>query len=78
MNDMEFDRAFPIEQIQKHVSVGSITKKVVAINPVLTAQQVIQIIRGATRARGPLAGDFASAEHVDEAHALELARATLN
>ena len=78
MNDMEFDRAFPIDQIQKHVSVGSVTKKIIAINPNLTAHQVIQIIRSATRTRGALAGDFASAEHVDETQALELARATLS
>lgn len=54
-------------------SVGSLTKKIMAINPDLNVQEIIWLIRQATRTQsGPDA-----AETIDEGYALELAKATL-
>lgn len=58
-------------------SVGSLTKKIISINPELSVQDVIELIRQATRTPGELNSHPASAEIVDEVRALELARATL-
>jgi hypothetical protein len=60
-------------------SVGSIVKKVLAINPELNVHQTIEIIRKSvkTQTQSSLAEDFASVETVNEARALELARETL-
>ena len=53
------------------LSVGSVVKKVLAINPDLSVSDVIALVRGALRSEG-------TGDTVDEARALELARATLN
>lgn len=58
-------------------SVGSITKKIIDINPDLSAKAVMEIVRRSIDPLGGFAGEFSSAEVVDEARALELARATL-
>jgi hypothetical protein len=60
-------------------SVGSVVKKVLAINPDLNVQQTIEIIRQSvqTQTQHILAEEFLSAEVVNEAIALDLARATL-
>jgi hypothetical protein len=52
-------------------SVGSLVKKVTEINPRLNVDQVIAIVREALSSR-------AGIDVVDEARAVELARATLN
>ncbi len=60
-------------------SVGSVTKKIVEINPDLTVQQIIGVIRQSTlrQTQPEEAGEFASIDVIDEPRALELARATL-
>ncbi|MCM2277240.1 MAG: hypothetical protein NDJ89_04135 [Oligoflexia bacterium] len=58
-------------------SVGKIVKKIVEINPQLTTQAVIEIVRRSTRVQGGTESEFARAEIIDETRALELARATL-
>ena len=58
-------------------SVGSVTKKIMDINPNLTVSEVIGLVRQAIRPQGSVAGEFASAEVIDEKAALELARATI-
>lgn len=55
-------------------TVGSLIKKVIAINPELSAQDLIQIIRACVEPQGKEAGEFASAEVVNEEKALHLAR----
>ncbi len=59
-------------------SVGGLVKKIMEINPELGTAEVIAIIRKATQTRG--GGSFGDGlgtlEVVDEAVALELARAT--
>lgn len=55
-------------------TVGSLIKKVMAINPELTAQEMIQIVKESLQTQGEVAGEFASAERVDEEKALRLAR----
>jgi hypothetical protein len=59
-------------------SVGSLVKKILAVNPNLSAQQIIGIIRQATRTQGKLANEYASAEVVDEKLAMELAASSNN
>jgi hypothetical protein len=54
-------------------SVGGLVKKIMGLYPDLGTHQIIQVIRQATQARGPAAGDYASAEVVDEQKALQLA-----
>ena len=58
-------------------SVGSVVKKVIAINPELSVQDVIQIVRSCVEKHGERAGEFAASEVVNESRALELARLTL-
>jgi hypothetical protein len=58
-------------------SVGGVVNQILAINPELSAPEVMAIVRGATRSRGAGAGDFALAETIDIPAALERARATL-
>ena len=58
-------------------SVGSITKKIIEINPNLSAHAIMDIVRRSIDPLGGLAGDFNSAEIVDEDRALELARESL-
>ena len=63
--------------IHRSPSVGSLTKKIMAINPDLGVQDIIWIIRESTRAQGKEGGEYALAEIVDEQQALDLAKATL-
>jgi hypothetical protein len=55
-------------------SVGSLIKKVMEINPELSAQDLIQIVRESIQTQGIAAGEFATAEVVDEEKALQLAQ----
>jgi hypothetical protein len=57
-------------------SVGSITKRILAINPDLGTSEIIGLVRQAIKPIG-VAGEFSSAEMIDEELALQLARATL-
>ncbi len=57
--------------IHRAPSVGRIVKQLLAINPELSTQEVIAIIKKSTSPLG--AGEFASAEVIDEAQALRLA-----
>ena len=65
--------------IYRTPSVGSIVKKVLAINPDLNVHQTIEIIRRSVQSQTQdiLAEEFLSAEVVNETLALELARASL-
>ena len=58
-------------------TVSSVVKKIVGINPDLHVSRVIEIVRQSVKPRGPLAGDFAAAEVIDEEAALRWARETL-
>lgn len=59
-------------------SVGSLVKKMIAANPDLTTQEIIQAVRASMRtrqlAKEESAGDYASLEVVDEEKALALIR----
>jgi hypothetical protein len=55
-------------------TVGSLIKKVIAVNPLLTAPELILIIRQSIEAQGAIAGEFSSAQVVNEEKALHLAR----
>ncbi len=63
--------------IHRTPSVGTVIKKCLGINPALTAPELIDIVRRSSRPLGDRKGEFAAVEAVDEAVALELARATL-
>jgi hypothetical protein len=58
-------------------SVGSLVKKVITINPDLTAQEVMDLIRASVEFRGGLIGEPSRFEAVNEQKALQLAHATL-
>jgi hypothetical protein len=58
-------------------SIGSTIKKLLAINPNLTTREIIEIVQQSIRTQGQSAGDFATAQVVDEKKAIELAKATL-
>jgi hypothetical protein len=64
--------------IHRSSSIGSLIKKITVINPSLGVQEIIQLVRQATRTRGASAGDYASLEIVDEQLALDLAKGTLS
>jgi hypothetical protein len=62
-------------------SVGRVTKKLMAINPELDVQDIIHIIRQSILTQGQAhlaAGEFLTAEIIDEAKAEALAQATLH
>ncbi len=59
-------------------SVGGVVNQILAINPALSAEAVMQIVRSASHRRGESAGDFASVDVIDVPRALELARASLS
>ncbi len=59
-------------------SIGGLTKKIMAINPDLSVQEIVWLIRQATRTRAEADNDYARSEVVDEEYALELTRASLN
>lgn len=58
-------------------SVGGITKKIMEINPNLGVKEIMDIVRRSVDPMGGLAGDFNSAEVLDEDRALQLARESL-
>ncbi|MEK6578563.1 MAG: hypothetical protein AABZ55_04995 [Bdellovibrionota bacterium] len=66
-----------MELVHRSPSVGGITKKMIAINPNLSTIELIEIIRKSSKTQGFLAGEFASAEAIDEVMALRLTRAAL-
>lgn len=63
--------------IHRTPSVGSILKKIMAINPDLSAPEMIGLIRQSIHTQGQEGFEFAQAEVIDEPKCLELARATL-
>ena len=59
-------------------SVGGVIKKIMAINPQLSAQDMIQIIKMSVERKDLAPNDgFSKLEIVNEAKALKLARETL-
>lgn len=62
---------------QPFTSIGSLTKKIMVINPDLNVHEIISLIRQATRTRRDPGDGYASTGIVDESYALELAKATL-
>jgi hypothetical protein len=60
--------------LHRPASVGSLVKKIMAINPDLGVPDIIEIVREATRREKDGSG-FGSSDVVDEKKALELARA---
>lgn len=61
--------------IHRTPSVGSLVKKLMAINPELSAQDLIRIVKESVRTQGEEVGEFATAEVIDDAKALAMARA---
>ena len=61
----------------KTPSVGSITKKIMAINPELSADQMIAIVKQSLYTQGGSENQFGNAEVIDETKAIALAKATL-
>jgi hypothetical protein len=59
-------------------SVGGVLKRVLEINPDLTVPEAVQIIRGAIERQGGPSNEFAQAETINEARALELARESIS
>ncbi len=59
-------------------SIGSLTKKIMTINPDLSVFEVIEIVRQATQTQGEANDETSNTGIISEDHALELARATLN
>lgn len=67
-----------MEQLElRNPSVGQIIKKIMKINPELTAPELISIVKGSIQVQGKSAGEFASAEVINETKALSLAQETL-
>ncbi|MGZ3689596.1 MAG: hypothetical protein ACXWPM_06955 [Bdellovibrionota bacterium] len=64
--------------IHKSPSVGSVIKKVLAVNPDLGVTEIIELIKQSIAPQGDEAGEFATSEVVDEEKALRLARETLS
>ncbi|MGK5090201.1 hypothetical protein WDW86_21845 [Bdellovibrionota bacterium FG-2] len=54
-------------------SVGSIIKKLIAINPELSMQELAAIIRHSTAIQGGADNEFSTIQVIDEAKALGLA-----
>lgn len=65
--------------IHRAPSVGGVIKKMLAINPDLSASEMIDFIRQSTRRQqqSGVAGEFAQAEVIDEPNVLRLARETV-
>ncbi len=67
-----------MERLISTPSVGGVIKKMVAINPALTAQDLIGIVRMCVERKDNNPNDgFSKLEIVNEAMALELTRETL-
>jgi len=60
-------------------SVGGVIKKMLSINPDLSAAQIIDFIKKSTlpQTQSEVPGEFLQAEIIDEDQALQMARATL-
>ncbi len=64
--------------LHRSPSVGSLVNKIMEINPNLTVQEIIQIVRRSTSARGSGSGDeYSSLEVVNEDMAISIAQATV-
>ncbi len=63
--------------LHRSASAGSTIKKIHEINPELSTDQIIQIMRQATRLQGKSSGEFHSIDVIDEALALRLAQESL-
>ncbi|HAR42655.1 MAG TPA: hypothetical protein DCS07_08520 [Bdellovibrionales bacterium] len=61
----------------KSPSVGSVIKKLLAINPDLDTSQLIDMVRRSTYKLGGDNNEFANSELINEEQVLSLARATL-
>lgn len=55
-------------------SIGGVVKKILEVRQDLSMQEIMEIIRQSMVSRGALAGDFASAQTLDETRALKLAQ----
>lgn len=55
------------------VSIGSLIKKLITINPALTTADLIKIVHECTE-KGPASEAFANSDVINEAKAMELAR----
>jgi hypothetical protein len=62
--------------LHRNASVGSLIKKILAINPELGVQEIIGLIRESTRIQNGMLGEYDSTELINEDQALELAKAT--
>jgi hypothetical protein len=62
----------------KATTVGGIIKKILEINPNLTSDQMIALVRECTSVRNGRDKEFAWVEVVDEEKALQLARQSLS
>jgi hypothetical protein len=58
-------------------SVGTVVKQLMEVNPNLSAQDLMGIVRASTRRQGETAGEFAIVEVIDIPHAISLAKASL-
>lgn len=63
--------------IHRTPSVGSVIKKIMAINPELSAPEILAMVRESIHVQGGKGSEFAQAEVIDEAKALRLAQGTL-
>lgn len=63
--------------IHRSPSVGSLIKKIVAINPELNTLEIIQMVKQSIRKQSAVGDELASEEVIDEGHALDLARRTV-
>lgn len=63
---------------EQAISVGSVTKKLLSINPDLGAPDLIAIIRQSTRVSTEFPDEFTQTLIVDEEKAAALARSTLS
>jgi hypothetical protein len=76
LNKWDIDFIEP-PNLHRAPSVGSLIPKLLAINEFLTTGECIQIVRQCIHKRGSEAGDFASAEIIDEEQAIRLAKESL-
>jgi hypothetical protein len=63
--------------IHRSPSVGSIVKKMIAINPELGTADLIELVRMASEKPQAELGEFSSIEVINEKKAIALAKATL-
>ena len=63
--------------VHRSPSVGSVVKKMIAINPDLGTSDLIELVRMATEKSSDESGEFSSIDLINEEKAIRLARATL-